>query len=116
MTKATDLMDEINQQLKEPLLKMGSDPSFRVTYLPTNVLPIDMLLQGGIPRGRFVTLTGDFSTMNAVFGIAITAQPMNRLTFDSWAIFRNAAAPRTLTPGLRSDSFTPMRLIVVLHA
>lgn len=73
MSRATDLMDEINATLKEPLLKMGSDPSFKVTYQPTGILPIDMLLQGGVPLGRFITLTGDYSTLKSYIGLKAIA-------------------------------------------
>ena len=48
MTRAQDVMKEINATMKSPVLKMGSDPSLKVTYLPTHILPIDILLQGGI--------------------------------------------------------------------
>lgn len=58
--KARALMDTINATLKSPVLKMASDSDLKVEYLPTGVLPIDTLLQGGIPRGRFTTLTGDY--------------------------------------------------------
>jgi len=66
-------MNEINATLKAPLLKMGSDPSLKVTYLPTTILPIDTLLQGGIPKGRFVTITGDFSTLKSYIGLRAIA-------------------------------------------
>lgn len=73
MTKAQDLMNEINATLKAPVLKMGSDPSLRVEYLPTNILPIDILLQGGIPKGRFITIIGDFSTLKSFIGLKAIA-------------------------------------------
>lgn len=73
MTKAQDLMNEVNATLKSPMLKMGSDPSLVVEYLPTNILPIDILLQGGIPKGRFITIIGDFSTLKSFVGLKAIA-------------------------------------------
>ena len=72
-TKARELMDSINATLKAPVLKMASDDNLKVTYLPTGVLPIDTLLQGGIPRGRFVTITGDWSTLKSYVGLRAIA-------------------------------------------
>lgn len=72
-TKARDLMNTINATLKAPVLKMASDDDLKVTYLPTGVLPIDTLLQGGIPRGRFVTITGDWSTLKSFVGLRAIA-------------------------------------------
>ncbi len=72
-TKAQDLMAEINATLKGPVLRMGSDLTLKVEYLPTNVLPIDLLLQGGIPRGRFVEFYGDYSTLKSYVGLKAIA-------------------------------------------
>ena len=73
MTRAQDLMSEINAALKSPVLRLGSDLDLKVDYFPTGVLPIDILLQGGIPRGRFVTITGDWSTLKSYIGLKAIA-------------------------------------------
>ena len=74
MTTPHELMADINATLKSPVLKMASDESLKVTYIPTGVLPIDSLLQGGIPRGRFTTITGDWSTLKSYVGLSTIAQ------------------------------------------
>lgn len=71
--RARELMAEINATLKSPVLKLGSDTDLRVEYLPTKVLPIDILLNGGIPRGRFIELFGDFSTLKSYIGLKAIA-------------------------------------------
>ncbi len=71
--RAKELMAEINATLKGPVLKMGSDLDLKVEYLPTSVLPIDILLQGGIPRGRFVEFYGDYSTLKSYVGLKAIA-------------------------------------------
>ena len=71
--RARELMAEINATLKSPVLKLGSDLDLRVEYLPTGVLPIDVLLQGGIPKGRFVEFYGDYSTLKSYVGLKAIA-------------------------------------------
>jgi recombination protein RecA len=47
---------------------MGSDPYWKVEYLPTGIAPIDDLLQGGIPYGRFIEIFGNYSTLKSYVG------------------------------------------------
>lgn len=58
--KTQALMNEINAAFKSNVLTTASDPNYEVTCLPTGLLPIDLLLHGGLPRGRFVEIYGDF--------------------------------------------------------
>ena len=44
---------------------MASDERFKVSYLPTGVLPIDILLKGGLPRNRATEIFGDYSTLKS---------------------------------------------------
>jgi recombination protein RecA len=53
---------------------MASDPYLKVTYLKTNVLPFDLLLKGGLPRGRFTEVFGDYSTLKSFVGLKAIAQ------------------------------------------
>ncbi len=76
--KAQELMKAVNaafstSQKKVQLVRMASDPSLKVSYLPTNVLPFDILLQGGLPRGRFVEVFGDYSTLKSYVGLKAIA-------------------------------------------
>ena len=73
MTTAHDVIANINATFKEEVLKTASDPSFVVTYLPTGVLPVDVLFGGGLPRGRFTTITGDYSTLKSYIGLRAIA-------------------------------------------
>lgn len=59
---------EINQKMGKEVLKKASDTEFTVEYLPTGLLPIDVLFHGGIPRGRFVEVYGDYSTLKSYIG------------------------------------------------
>lgn len=71
---AKDVMAEVNKVMGEGTVMLGSDPSLTVTYLPTGILPLDDLLQGGIPRGRSVEIYGDFSTLKSYVGLSTIAQ------------------------------------------
>jgi recombination protein RecA len=77
-TKAQELMEQVNAALgakgKPPVVRMASDPEFVTTYTPTGLLPMDVLLQGGMPRGRFVELFGDWSTLKSYIGYNTCAQ------------------------------------------
>lgn len=71
---ASELMKEINKALGAGTVKLGNDPSLVVHYLPTGVLPIDILLDGGIPRGRFTEIFGAYSTLKSYIALSCIAQ------------------------------------------
>lgn len=69
MSKARDLAAEINKALGVDAVRLGSDPELQVGVIPTGVLPIDVLLDGGVPRGRFMEFFGDSSTLKTYLGL-----------------------------------------------
>lgn len=73
MNRVDQLRREINKQMGGEVLQLGNDPRYNVTYMSTGLLPIDILLNGGIPRGRFVTLTGAYSTLKSYIGLQALA-------------------------------------------
>ena len=74
MNKAHELMKEINKLLGANTVMLGSDDVLKVEYIPTGVLPIDHLLGGGIPRGRFTEIFGAYSTLKSYVGLSTIAQ------------------------------------------
>lgn len=74
MSRAAEIAKTVNKLLGESTLILGSDPSLVVEYLPTGILPIDVLLGGGLPRGRFTEIYGDYSTLKSYIGLAAIAQ------------------------------------------
>ena len=60
MTTPKELAALVNKAVGSDALRMGSHPSYQVTYTPTGLLPMDILFQGGIPSGRFVQIHGDY--------------------------------------------------------
>lgn len=73
-TKAEQLAQEINKMLGAGTVKMANDSSLFVRHLPTGVLPIDILLDGGIPTGRFTELFGAYSTLKSYIALSCIAQ------------------------------------------
>lgn len=70
---AKELMDFINQQHGAGTMTTADDPRWQVHLLPTGLAPIDHLLHGGIPYGRFVMLHGDYSTLKSYVGLCSIA-------------------------------------------
>ncbi len=74
MNKAQELAQEINDLLGKNTVIFGNDKRLKVEYIPTGVLPIDHLLNGGIPKGRFTELFGAYSTLKSYIGLSTIAQ------------------------------------------
>jgi recombination protein RecA len=78
MTTAKDIQASINKRLGDGVVKMGSDPHFEITNIPTGVLPFDSLIGGGVPRGRFVEIFGGYSTLKSFVGYHLIVQAQQR--------------------------------------
>ena len=57
---ATELLNAVNTKLGTNAVFMGSDNRLTVEYFSTGYLPFDILLQGGVPRGRMIEIYGDW--------------------------------------------------------
>ncbi len=77
-SKAEQVRRNINAAFKSDVLSMASDSKYVVEYMPTNLLPFDMLMGGGIPKGRFVVLVGDWSTLKSYAGLCAIAAEQAR--------------------------------------
>lgn len=77
-TKAQELAALVNATLKTDAVTMASDQKYVTSYTPTTILPIDILFQGGIPRGRFIEIYGDYSTLKSYIGIMSIAEYQRR--------------------------------------
>ncbi len=65
MNKAADIAAELNAAFGDGTIMLGNDPSLEVKFWPTGLLPIDYLLNGGLPTGRFIEIYGDYSTLKS---------------------------------------------------
>lgn len=55
---AEGFMAAVNKEFGPGTMKMASDPSLRITRIPTGILSLDYLLGGGFPRNRYVEIYG----------------------------------------------------------
>lgn len=63
MTKNADLIHAINKEVGDPdALQYGSSERFVPSYLSTGIRGLDTVLGGGLRKGSFVLLTGEFSS------------------------------------------------------
>jgi len=74
LSAAQNLRDKINGLLGPGTIKMASDSDLLVEMLPSGVLPIDVLLDGGLPRGRITEVFGDFSTLKSLIAYCLIAE------------------------------------------
>lgn len=76
--RAKALAAEVNSIMGKGTVNMGSDPYYKVGYLPTGISPIDDLLGGGIAYGRFVEIFGNYSTLKSYVGLRAIASEQRR--------------------------------------
>lgn len=69
-----NLRAAVNKAVGSEVLQYGSDEKFVVKYIPTGLLPFDILLRGGFPRGRFTLIQGDWSTLKSYAGLCAARQ------------------------------------------
>jgi recombination protein RecA len=69
-----ELVNLVNAAVGQDALKLASDETFKTSFIPTGLLPIDCLLQGGLPRGRFTEIVGDYSTLKSFVGLSAIAE------------------------------------------
>lgn len=62
---AHELRNIINKALGEEVVYLGSDERFKTSFLPTGLLPFDILLGGGLPRGRMSEIFGGTSVLKS---------------------------------------------------
>lgn len=66
---AAEIKAAVNKAMGEGTLRLGSDPSLAVKVWPTDCVPLDVILGGGIPSGRSIELFGGFSVLKSYFGL-----------------------------------------------
>lgn len=59
------LMGAVNGVFGAGSLTLATDPDLEVRRWPTGIAPIDYVLDGGVPRGRFLEFYGPYSTMKS---------------------------------------------------
>src|SRR3954451_14560156 len=59
---AAEVMARVNAQMKSNVVTLATDKRYIIDRVPTGILTIDRLLNGGFARGRHVELFGDWMT------------------------------------------------------
>lgn len=72
-SRTAEVLAALQASLSTNEVRAASDPSFEVQILQTGVLPIDVLLHGGLARGRFTLITGEFSTLKSYITLRAAA-------------------------------------------
>lgn len=73
-SKARDIADQINAHYKKDVVTLASDPVNKVRYSKTGLLPFDILLPGGLPKGRMVEIYGGPSSLKSYFLLCAIAE------------------------------------------
>ena len=73
MTEVDNIVKEINSIFGEGTMALGNDEAFRVKYWPTGIMPVDHILNGGIPAGRFIEIFGDYSSLKSYIALKAIA-------------------------------------------
>lgn len=73
-TKAAEIAKQANALFGADAVRLGSDPYYKARFLTTGVFPIDFLLGGGLPRGRFTEFYGNFSTLKSLIALHAMAE------------------------------------------
>lgn len=58
---ALAIASAINTAMKKDVVRMATDPKFRVERIPTGSLTMDRITGGGFARGRHIEIFGDYS-------------------------------------------------------
>jgi recombination protein RecA len=69
-----ELAAQVNAVLGTGTITLGSAEQYRVRYLPTGLLPVDIGFNGGIPRGRHTECFGGPSMLKSFIGYRAIAQ------------------------------------------
>ena len=67
------IKEKINKKFGRNIVLSGDDDRFKLKRIPTGILSLDILLNGGIPMSRWFEIYGQFSTLKtsiACYGIA----------------------------------------------
>ena len=74
MAKESIFLAEVNKKFGKEVLFTADDDKFKIEKVPTGILPLDILLGGGIPLGRWIEIYGDESVLKTTIMLMIMAE------------------------------------------
>lgn len=75
---AAEVMARVNAQMKDSVITLGSSAQFSINRVPTGILTIDRLLNGGFARGRHVEVYGDWMVGKSLLAYSTLALAQER--------------------------------------
>ena len=70
--------DDLSKKYKEPVYSAANSPFVTVKSFPTKIATLDRVLNGGIPKGRFTQIYGDFGTLKTMVSLLACASAMEQ--------------------------------------
>lgn len=67
-------LDEVNKKFGKEVLFTADNKKFKLIKVPTGILPVDILLGGGIPLGRWIEIYGDYLSLKTTIMLMIMAE------------------------------------------
>ena len=74
MARTSTFLNEVNKKFGKEVLFTADDDKFKIEKVPTGILPLDILLGGGIPLGRWIEIYGDESVLKTTIMLMIMAE------------------------------------------
>lgn len=74
VSKAQQLAAELNKFMGANVVTTANNANLRTKFLSTGLLPFDVALGGGLPRNRYVVMTGAYSTLKTYVGLSTIAR------------------------------------------
>lgn len=76
MPKATTdtFLAQVNKKFGKEVLFTADNKKFKLERIPTGILPVDILLGGGIPLGRWIEIFGDYLSLKTTIMLMIMAE------------------------------------------
>ncbi len=69
----SDLLQKINKRLGKEVIFKASNPRFALKKIPTGILSLDLMLMGGVARGRWIEVYGDWAGLKTTFALKVIA-------------------------------------------
>lgn len=73
MTEADNILREINRKFGKQVVFTADDDKFKLTKIPTGIIPLDIMLKGGFPLGRWIEVYGDHSGLKTTMALKALA-------------------------------------------
>lgn len=74
MAAKENLLDKINKKYGNVAYSVAKAPNMEIERIPTGIPMLDVVLNGGLPKGRVTVLSGEFSTFKSSVALLACAE------------------------------------------